>query len=392
MKAVLYKTAGPWWKLGGMTLFERNLRYLAASGIEAVVIIYPRGESIPALEVPRPLSLYSHCDKIEYSGSDPLRALSEIKLGEGSDVFLFNANLLLDPRILETLSDVSPPCLMYESRDAPSSSWRVALLRPEDLSAGIDSLKGNTRLSPTDVSSYAVELRGHAIPFCTQIESEQDLVSGWKLLIQKAQKRQGDLIEKYVHPKIQNWMVYKICDTPITPNQLSILVVVFAVIAAFLFYHGNLFSAYVLAFVATVLDGVDGKLARTKLMTSKVGELEHVFDYFYENSWYLALAAYMAQTQGPIAWGVGLALTVADTCDKILGALFKKIMGKTLDEMGRFDKIFRLLGGRRSIYLHILLIYFIFNLPFTGMIVVLIWAVITVLIHAVSAGYHITHR
>jgi phosphatidylglycerophosphate synthase len=392
MNAVLYKTVGPWWKLGGMTLFERNLRYLDAAGIESVVVIYPRGEIIPTLDIPLPLGLYSRIEKIEYSGNDPLNVLAEKDLGNDHPLLLFNANLLLDTRVLEKLSDQVPPCFMYESSEDDVSSWRVGLLRSEDLTNSLDSLKNVTRLSLNDVSSYAVELRGEAITYCTPIESEQELVSGWKLLIQKAQKRQGDLIEKYVHPKIQNWMVRKICDTPITPNQISILVVLFAVIAAILFYQGNFFFAYFLAFIATVLDGVDGKLARTKLMTSKVGELEHVFDYFYENSWYLALAANMAQTYGPVAWVVGLSITTFDTCDKIVGALFKNKKGKTLDEMDRFDRFFRLIGGRRSIYLHILLMFFIINLPFSGMIAVLAWAGITVLIHASRAAFHLLHR
>ena len=321
-----------------------------------------------------------------------LKMLPELELEKGKPFFLLNANLLLDPRVLDSISKRVPPCFMYEKSEDPADAWKVGWLRPEDMAINFDSLEETMRLSLNDVSSYAVELRGDAKPYCKQIESEHELVSGWQLLIQKAQKRQGDLIEKYVHPKIQNWMVGKICDTPITPNQISILVIVFAIIAAILFYQGNFFLAYFLAFVATVLDGVDGKLARTKLMTSKVGKLEHIFDYFYENSWYLALAAYLAQTHGPVAWGVGLSITAFDTCDKILGALFKKMMGKTLDEMARFDRIFRLIGGRRSIYLHIFLIFFIFNLPFPGLKAVLLWAGITLIIHAGRAGYHILRR
>ena len=392
MIAILYKTIGPWWRLGGMTLFERNLRYLDTVNVESAVIIYPKGEIIPALDIPRPLDLYFRLREIEFSGDDPLRILPEIALENNRELFLFNANLLLDIRVLETLGNQMPPCFMYESSEDEISSWRMGLVRAKDMTVNINTLKGIARLSLDDVSFYAPELRGEATPFCTLIESKQGLVSGWKVLIQKAQKRQGDLIEKYVHPKIQNWIVRKICNTPVTPNQISLFAIIFAVIAAILFYQGNLFFAYFLAFSATLLDGVDGKLARTKLMTSKVGELEHIFDYFYENSWYLALAANMAQTHDSDARIVGLSITTCDTCDKIVSALFKKVKGKTLDEMGGFDRIFRLIGGRRSIYLHILLMSFIINLPFSGMIATLVWAGITVVIHTGRAAYHLLYH
>ena len=72
MIAILYKTIGPWWRLGGMTLFERNLRYLDTVNVESAVIIYPKGEIIPALDIPRPLDLYFRLREIEFSGDDPL--------------------------------------------------------------------------------------------------------------------------------------------------------------------------------------------------------------------------------------------------------------------------------------------------------------------------------
>jgi Phosphatidylglycerophosphate synthase len=39
-----------------------------------------------------------------------------------------------------------------------------------------------------------------------------------------------------------------------------------------------------LALIVGVLDGLDGKLARLKLETSKAGKLEHLFDALFENS------------------------------------------------------------------------------------------------------------
>jgi phosphatidylglycerophosphate synthase len=45
-----------------------------------------------------------------------------------------------------------------------------------------------------------------------------------------------------------------------------------------------------LALVFGVWDGLDGKLARLKAQTTKLGKGEHVLDYFIEMSWWTALA------------------------------------------------------------------------------------------------------
>ncbi|MGE0683854.1 MAG: hypothetical protein AB7P69_23500, partial [Candidatus Binatia bacterium] len=115
----------------------------------------------------------------------------------------------------------------------------------------------------------------------------------------------------------------------------------------------------------------------------------HVADFFYENAWYLALAAHFARTGYANAWMIGLAITACDICDNVLGALFTRSRGKTLDEMSIFDQRFRLIGGRRSIYLLMLLAGFLAGTPFFAFQVVLGWAAVTVAIHAGRAVFHL---
>src|SRR3546814_14189580 len=66
--------------------------------------------------------------------------------------------------------------------------------------------------------------------------------------------------------------------TPITPNMVTLItaVVGFASIAAFA--TGWLWTGLLLMLFLGPLDGVDGKLARTRLQYSLWGDLEHVAD------------------------------------------------------------------------------------------------------------------
>src|SRR4029077_1324546 len=58
------------------------------------------------------------------------------------------------------------------------------------------------------------------------------------------------------------------------------------------FLLGWLWLATLLALFVAILDGVDGKLARVKVETTKFGEWEHYLDYSFEISWWLALGYY----------------------------------------------------------------------------------------------------
>ncbi len=385
MRAILYKAKNePWFQLGGMTLLERNLRYLQAEGATRATVVLAKGETLPALSIPRPLHLWPNIEFSENGVTSLEQAMTKLVPSDADsdadDIFIYDANTLVDRRALAALYSEDSTCLLLDSGDRPL----IACQRSGDQT--FDQAK---RISIGGISPYAADIRGDYPVFALKVGDASEVDGAWKVLIQRQQKRQNDFIEKYTHPHMQNWMVKKICDTAITPNQISLFVIVVAIAAAFLFFYGFYFTAFLTAFAATVLDGVDGKLARVKLMTSKVGKLEHVFDYFYENAWYLCLAAHLSTTQDSAAWKVGIFIVFFDTLDKIQTALFQKKAGRTLDEMSVFDEHFRLIGGRRSIYLFILLAHFIILAPYVGLKTVLVWAVATVAIHAVRIAWHL---
>ncbi|MBI3302241.1 MAG: CDP-alcohol phosphatidyltransferase family protein [Deltaproteobacteria bacterium] len=375
-----------------MTLLERNLRLLHAVGVEKVLILHPPGDTIPPMIVPHRLGLELFGSEVEVPSADPLTILPALRFEVHKPFFFLEVNLLLDPRVLETLRQQPPPCFMVLGNGVYPPPWRVGWFAPEHLLLGNEIARNANRVSLRAVTVYDPELRGDAPPYCEKMSSESDLARGWRLLIDRVAKRPADLVEKYVDPPLENWLVRELCDTPVTPNQVTLLSIAVALAGASLFYQGWFFLAVFFAWVATVLDGVDGKLARVKLMTSRIGKLEHAADFFYENAWYLALAARLARTHDPAAWSVGLAITACDICDNIIGVLFAQLTGKTLDERAPFDQRFRLIGGRRSIYLLILLVGFLIGAPFSALQAVLGWAGVTVLIHLGRSAYHLLRR
>ncbi len=119
------------------------------------------------------------------------------------------------------------------------------------------------------------------------------------------------------------------------------------------FPHG--FMLLGLALIVGVLDGLDGKLARLKLETSKAGKLEHLFDALFENSWWAALAWHLSVSgKLPDAFAYLGLLIGAQVLNALARASIVRYYGKSISELASFDRIFRLVGGRRNIYVWIL--------------------------------------
>jgi hypothetical protein len=343
--------------------------------------------------VPRPLGITVEAAEVKVPATNPLAVLHSLEFPEHDSLFFFDANLLLDPRVLEALKQRTPPCFLVSANGSPNHLvWRVGWLTQAAISAGKAVVQQADQLLLTGIERYDTELHCEVVPYCVKITTEHDLPRGWKLLIDRASTPAADVVEQYVDPPIENWVVQKLCDTAVTPNLVTLLALAVALTAASLFYQGWFFPAVLLAWTTTVLEGVERKLARVKLMTGPTGKLAALASFFYENIWYLALAAYLARTQNPIAWDVGLAIIICDICDSLLTAAFAQFRGKPLREMSRFDQWVSLIGGRRSIYLVILLVGFVLGVPLPAFQAVLWWAVVTVFIHLGRIVYHVTRH
>ncbi len=392
IQAILFKCPGQEWHwLGGMTLLERNLWLLEATGVDSALILHPPGDTLPPLTaLPRKLRLELYGAAVEVATSDPLAILPALRFELRQPFLFLEANLLIDPRALETLLWQTPPCFLITGNGAdPVPAWRVGWFKAEHWPLGNKVLQRANRVSLTTVPPYHAELRAAVPAYCEKISNEKDLDRGWQLLIDRVAKRPADVIEQHVTPPLENWLVRKLCETRVTPHLVTLLSVAGALAAASLLYQGWFFLAAFFAWTAIVLDGAAGKLARIKLIPLPVGRLEPLVDFFSENAWYLTLAGNLAHTYGPAAWSVGLAAAGCNLSDKVIDALFVRLKGKTLDEMSLFDQRFRLIGGCRSIYLLILCLGFLLGFPCCALQAVLCWTGVTLLIHLGRAGAHL---
>ena len=213
-----------------------------------------------------------------------------------------------------------------------------------------------------------------------------------KVILDAAQKGTLD-IPALAHAPIETFIVSKLCRTSVTPNQLTIFCNIVAWGATVLFATGHLGCAIAVALAVGVLDGLDGKQARVKLETSPAGKLEHLFDVLFENSWWIALAWHLhASGRLPDAFAYLGLLLGAEILNALARTSIVRYRGKSMAELGPFDRLFRLVSGRRNIYVWILALGLLLgNVPGAFKLVAW-WEAATAAVHLIRAAWTVWRR
>ena len=141
-----------------------------------------------------------------------------------------------------------------------------------------------------------------------------------------------------------------------------------------------------LALLIGVLDGIDGKLARLKAQTTKAGKREHDLDYLVETSWWMALAYHFHATgQIHYAYMIFAAFFAFDRLERMAKKAIQRRIGRNLDDFAPFDRLLRIVAGRRNIYTWLFTFFLIIGAPATGFIWLCFWGTMSAVIHIFRA-------
>ena len=238
---------------------------------------------------------------------------------------------------------------------------------------------------------YDPALRRKLRPFWFPAPSVSNTKFAKTILLDSVQKGSLDF-PALIHAPIEKFLISHLCKTAITPHQLTIAWIVLAFATTILFALGHLVWGIGLALIVGILDGLDGKQARIKVETSKSGKLEHRFDSLFEVAWPSALAYYFYTTgQLPTAFIYLAVLLLAEALDGIGKAGVYSTSERLMNEPGRFDRVVRLLGGRRNIYVWVLTVAVILRAPAKALIVMAWWEALTAGVDLAQAGWSLRH-
>ncbi len=367
---------------GGLALLDRQLKQLRKLEVDDILLLVPARDPCPVVTAPGPVPRVARVPATVLDLPSALVAAAE-DLAPGS--LALAGDHLVDLRVLRALAERE--VTTFASGDGTHAE-HVGWLRAADVRRhGLALVALADRLPLATLDPYSSELRGAAVPYAFPVVTAADHARAWDVLFDHVQKRALDLPGQYLDTPFENALVRRIAPTDVTPNQITLATLVLAAVVAGLFVSGWLRAGVLLALVVGILDGVDGKLARMKLATSKIGELEHVGDFLYENAWYLSLAAHFAAgTEWAPFWIAGCALVACDLTDSLLYLVAQRRTGKMLDELTPFDRGFRAIAGRRNVYVMIFVVGFFLGDAANAFLVAAAWAVVTVAVHGVRVA------
>ena len=408
---ILADSPGALIELCGISTLERLLRTLQRCGIKRATVLSSTPDPV-AKELARP-----SWPRTQLNFTVRTRPDGPVKLDQIIDTWPRNseatplllvvpADSVFDPRLLRALVSQGAPAALVDSgvgrpnlqtliASAPDTprgklcgpalleyGWASAQdgLLEEGLRNGLE----HDTLAALDVSAqptYYVSIHRKLRPFWFPAPSLSNRKLAERVLFDSIQKGPPDL-PAWFHAPIETFVVSRLCKTPITPNQLTVFCNVFAWTVTALLATGHLGWGIGLALVVNVLDGLDGKQARVKVETSKAGKLEHFFDALFENSWWLALAWHLSVSgKLPDAFSYFGLLIGSEVLNALARATIVRYYGKSISELGRFDRIFRLVGGRRNIYVWILALGLIGGTPAGAFKLIAWWEAVTAAVH-----------
>lgn len=285
----------------------------------------------------------------------------------GHQCLLLRADTVVDPRCYPLLLQGEGPLTLVDGgrgigmmRVTATTLDRVGLERGVAGFVGLpmEPSPGAATVDLATIPGYLPDLRRHLPARALTIHSVLDQRSVAAQLIASAQKGVLDFPARFLHPLPENTAVRLLADTPISPNMITVFTGILGFWATWLFATGGVGLALALALMVNVLDGVDGKLARVRLQASKFGDrLDHFLDVSFEFSWYLGIGwGLMAVSGDRQPMWIGAGLILAMVLSRALSGLYKLRSGHQIHDHTAFDRGFRLIAGRRNIYVLVLVV------------------------------------
>ena len=395
--------------LFGIPLLERLLRVVQRLGFREAIILSNAVEQVQA-HLAKPSWARADVALSFRSRNAGAARVSDVATGAGR-VLVVSAGFYFDARLLKAMAEQTTTTFLVDSAPPPDCAllWlpegrasarpglgAAALLDREwlsrhDHSASLmDQLSSDAatgRIEACDAArqpTYVMALRKHVRPVFFPAPSPQLMAVAERFPRDVAQNGVLDFPGLLDSP-IEDWIIARLCRTSITPNQVTFVTILIGLAVTALFATGHLWWGVALAYTIEVLDGVDGKLARTKVETTAAGDWEHVVDYCIELSWWTALAFHFyAENLRPAYWLL-LLLVGSDLVDRLAKRAVKKKVGRNLDDVSNFDRFVRCIGGRRNINIWILIAALALGDAANGFVLICWWGAATAAAHVVRA-------
>lgn len=320
-------------------------------------------------------------------------------------IILARADAVLDPALAQAVVETPGLVLLDEEGRAPLLAHVPASEREAAeellLSGNVATARerGWRLLRPVELerAAFQEKLRKREAPYALQLDPARRAAIEWRVFM-GTYKGATDLVTKRVWPRpafyVTRWLAE---HTSVTPNMVTFVSAVLVVVAYVLFAAGQYGWGLLAAWLMTFLDTVDGKLARTTLTSSKIGDVfDHGIDLIHPPFWYAAWALGLEAAGHPLPpdwwWGSLLVIIAGYVVQRLMEGISIAFLGMEIHIWRRFDTFFREITARRNPNLLLLTLFWLIGRPDWGLVAVAIWTLISLLVHAVQLAQAFTEK
>lgn len=367
-------------------------RTLNPGGTTEIRVELPEGAQIPNLTI----SPGSHI-RISWSTSGrPLgaRLRSAIEDAHGAPVIGMSADTEIDGRLITHFASRRHNRVFIAGEgDARCAAFGLHGgvpdfdLATDDVLGIAESLlhRGAAKeLTPDKFNGYIPKLRRTLAPYLFKITDDQARDTVERFLFESNYKGATDFMTKHVYPPLVWRMVKPLAQWRVQPNVVTIISIIATFAAVPLFAAGAWVPGIALAFVMSVLDSVDGKLARVTFTSTPQGNLlDHGTDVIHPPLWYFGWAwglsggdPFSGVFQASI-WMLGIYVL-----DRVLEQLFKVCTGRSIQDFRPIDVKLRTFSSRRNVNLAVFVVALPLGLGIPAFYAIVGW-------QALTAAYHL---
>jgi phosphatidylglycerophosphate synthase len=369
-------TANPKTRIFGMSLVDRLLHSLRRSGLdpeEVRVAVHSEGRSVDAAHPIRSAVDARRLGDLRVTwegGVDPLgeRVASAMRDAARGDWLVIAGDTIVDDRLLPQVAALEGNVFFV----AGVANQRGGLLRLDaEASAPLQSVdsasaacvldladllaaRGEAReMSRDEFDGYIVKLRRDLDPYLFTVVDPSETRPVERFMFWANYKGSTDFMTKYVWPPLVWVLVRPLANLRVHPNSVTAISILATFLAIPLWMEGWWAAGFFLAYLMSLLDSVDGKLARLTFTYSRLGNLlDHGLDLVHPPFWYLGWAWGLSggDTESAVfqasIWMFGLYIA-----DRLCPPVFKARTGRSIHGYLPIDVKIRTFISRRNVNL-----------------------------------------
>jgi phosphatidylglycerophosphate synthase len=384
----------------GLSLLERHLhglRRLQPVPSRIVIDLAP-GAAEPKLGDKR---LYRLPLEWRRSGEPYALRLGQMLTAAGGEPLLvLDATTLADARLLAALATRSAPTVVL-SREAQDRAAILFLVGDRQVIAtSLDAGPLNTAdlarrlvesgqvpvLKDEEFSGFVRRLRRTLPYYLFSVGGAERAAKLERFLFWSNYKGSTDIFTRYVYPPLVWLSVRPLARWRVHPNWVTLLSIVLTLAAIPCWANGWFITGFVMAYAMSVLDSVDGKLARLTFTDSELGNLmDHGLDMVHPPLWYLSWAYGLGvATEGwgsPLGQGA-IAIFALYVIDRVVLKIYPYIFKRAFHTHSRLDGTVRSFIARRNISLPLFTIGYLIGWGREAFFLIVAWQAATTLYHA----------